>query len=150
MADPLSITAAAVGITAFAISGIETLHNFIQDYSGADAEITAIASNLKIIQTTLGALAPLLDSSTDQEVSDRAKKDLERYGVAMAVNDCGQACVGFQRDIENWTKHSSNGQLSKRDRLSVGVWHKEEVRTHRTMVETCQKGVQFATQSVQL
>ena len=79
-----------------------------------------------------------------------AKEDLEKTGVAEAVNKCGQACADFTKKLEQWTKHSSSTKLSFRDRLSVGVWNKEKIRTFRTQVPSCQAIVQFAIESTQL
>lgn len=70
--------------------------------------------------------------------------------MAEAVNDCGKACAAFDRKLQKWTKHSPDGKLTLRDKMTVGIWNKEKLLTFKTRVETCQFSVQFAVSSVQL
>ena len=146
--DPFSITVGALGITEFAISSIEKLHNFINSLAEAKEVVQDIAANLEAVQRPLAALSELKISNS--ATYNEAKKDLEKTGVAEAVNECGQACAEFTKKLEQWTKHSSSTKLSIRDRLSVGVWNKEKIRTFRTRVQSCQAIVQFAIGTTQL
>jgi hypothetical protein len=100
------------------------------------------------IQRPLAALGEL--EIPNSATYAAAKKDLEKTGVAEAVNKCGEACADFNEKLNKWTKHSSNTKLSLRDRLSVGVWNKEKIRTFRTRVQSCQAIVQFSVESTQL
>lgn len=146
--DPLSITAATIGITEAALSSISHLRGFISSLAEAKEDVQDIASTLEAIQGPLSALEQIKisDSATYAE----AKSDLEKTGLAEAVNGCGQACANFSKKLRKWTKHSSDSRLSLRDRLSVGVWNKEKIRTFRTQVQSCQSIVQFAIESTQL
>jgi hypothetical protein len=107
-----------------------------------------IASNLEAVQRPLAALEELKIS--DSATYTAAKEDLEKTGVAEAVNKYGQAYADFINKLKQWTKHSSSMKLSLRDRLSVGLWNKEKIRTFRTQVQSCQATVQFAVESTQL
>jgi hypothetical protein len=146
--DPFSISVGALGITEFALSSITHLRDFIASLADAKEVVQDIASTLEAIQRPLTALEQLgiADNSTYAE----AKSDLEKTGVAEAVNKCGQACSNFIKQLQQWTKHSSNTKISLRDRLSIGVWNKERIRTFRTQVQSCQAIVQFAIESTQL
>lgn len=146
--DPFTITVGALGITEFAMSSIEKLHKFINSLAEAKEVVQDIAANLEAVQRPLAALAELKISNN--ATYNEAKKDLEKTGVAEAVNGCGQACAEFTKKLEQWTKHSSSTKLSIRDRLSVGVWNKEKIHTFRTRVQSCQAVVQFAVTSTQL
>ena len=143
--DPLSITAAAVGITDFAISRIIELHDFINSIAEAKQEIHDAQSNLDNIHRTLIALG-------DLNISDNAAalEDVNKTSVAEAVNSCGDACKRFSGDLKKWTKHSSVDHMPLRDRFVVNVWNKEKVRTFRTNLQGCQTTVQFAVTSCQL
>lgn len=66
------------------------------------------------------------------------------------MNKCGQTCTEFSKKLEQWTSHSSTTKLSLRDRMSVGLWNKEKIRTFRTQVHSCQAIVHFAITSAQL
>jgi hypothetical protein len=146
--DPFSITVGALGITEFAISSIEKLHNFIIGLAEAKEVVQDIASTLEAVQRPLAALEKLKFS--DGTTYAEAQLDLKKTGVVEAVNKCGQACADFTKKLEQWTKHSSRTKLSLRDRLSVGLWNKERIRTLRTQVQSCQSIVQFAVESTQL
>lgn len=146
--DPFTIAAGALGITDFAISSIDYLHNSITGLAEAKDVVEDVASNLKAIQCSLIALGELRIS--DNIIYTLAKQDLEKAGVPEAVNNCGEACDSFAKKLEQWTKHSSGTKFSLKDRFRVGVWNKEKIRTLRTQVQTCQSTVQFAVQSTQL
>ncbi|KAI1743228.1 hypothetical protein F4680DRAFT_445106 [Xylaria scruposa] len=141
--DPFSIVASALGITRFAASSILKLHKFIDGLAEAKEVVQDIASTLDGIQRPLASLGEL-------STSDRAMEDLKKTGVVEAVNKCGKACDKFNKDLEKWTKHSSSTKLSLRDRLSVGVWNREKIRTFRLQIQSCQANVQFAIASTQL
>lgn len=146
--DPFSITVGALGITQFAISSIGNLREFINGLDEAKDVLHDVTSDLEAIQLPLSALENLQIS--DDKTYLVAKEDLENTGVAEAVNKCGQTCADFTKRLEQWTKHSTTTKLSLRDRLSVGLWNKEKIRTFRTQVHSCQAIVQFAIDSTQL
>ncbi|KOS40824.1 hypothetical protein ACN38_g8322 [Penicillium nordicum] len=146
--DPFSITAGALGITGFALSSINNLRSLIDGLKEAEDVLQDVTSNLEAIQLPLSALEGLRIS--DKTTYDETKNDLEKTGVAEAVNNCGQACAEFTKKLEQWTKHSSTAKLSLRDRLSVGLWNKEKIQTFRTHVSSCQAIVQFAIGGAQL
>jgi Fungal N-terminal domain of STAND proteins len=146
--DPFSITVGALGITEFAVSSIVQLHDFINDISQAEEVLQDVALNLEGIQRPLNTLESL--SIADGWNSDAAKEDLKKTGVVEAVNNCGQACDKLSKNLKKWTKHSGSAKYSLRDRLSVGVWNKEKIRTFKTQVQSCQAIVQLAVTSTLL
>ena len=146
--DPFSITAGAIGITGFATTSIMQLHSLIDGLTEAKDVVTDVASSLANIQRPLAALEQLSISSGETSIA--AKEDLKKAGVAEAVNRCGDACEEFSKNLKKWTTHSSTAKLSLRDRLSVGVWNKEKIRTFRTYLQSCEATVQFAVMSTQL
>ncbi|THC90893.1 hypothetical protein EYZ11_009648 [Aspergillus tanneri] len=146
--DPFSITVGALGITDFAISSIGHLRDFINSLDEAKDVIQDITSSLEAIQRPLSVLTEL--TITDSTTYVAAKEDLKKAGLAESVNKCGQACAEFTKKLEQWTKHSSATKTSLRDRLSIGFWNKEKIRTLRTQVQSCQAIVQFAVDSAQL
>lgn len=146
--DPFSITAGTVGITTFALTSIIQLRTLIDSLSEAEDVIPDISPSLTNIQRPLAALEQLIIS--DEAVSVAAKEDLEKTGIAEAVNKCGDACDAFNKNLTKWTRHSSTSKLSLRDRLSVGVWNREKIRTLRTQLQSCEATVHFAVTSTQL
>lgn len=146
--DPFSITVGALGITEFALSSISHLRDLVNGLEEATDVIQEVIFDLEAIQRSLSALKNLQIS--DNTTCVEAKEDLEKTGVAEAVNKCGQACADFSKKLEQWTKHSSTTKLSLRDRLTVGLWNKEKIQKFRTQVHSCQAIVHFAIDSANL
>jgi hypothetical protein len=146
--DPLSITAATIGITAFAITSIKQLHDIINDVAEVKEVIHDVSTSLTAISIPLDSLREL--HLPNSSISAAVRADLEKVGVAGAVNKCGDLCDDFAKRLKKWTKHSSGAKLSLRDRLTVGLWNKEKIRTLRISVQSCQSSVQFAVQTTQL
>lgn len=146
--DPFSITAGAIGITGFATTSIVQLRTLIDGLSEAQEVVKDVATGLASIDRLLAALQQLTIS--DETTSSAAREDLKKAGVAEAVNKCGDACSEFSKNLTKWTKHSSATKLSLRDRLSVGVWNREKIRTLRMQVQSCEATVHFAVTSTQL
>lgn len=146
--DRLSITANAIGITTFATTSIAQLHELITSLTEVEDVVGDVSSHLEGIQRPLDALQAL--NITDDATLTAAKEDLRKAGVADSVNDCGKACEEFGKSLKKWTKHSDTAKLSFRDRLSIGVWKKEKIRTLQTRVQSCQAIVHFAVSSAQL
>jgi hypothetical protein len=146
--DPLSITAATIGISGAAITSIVSVRNTINNIRDAEDVVGNIRTQLESIQRPLDSLKELRISDTSTLTA--SKEALAKSGVAEAVNDCGKACAAFEKKLQKWTKHSPEGKLSLRDKITVNLWNKEKVLTFKTRVETCQLSVQFAVSSVQL
>lgn len=146
--DPFSITAAAIGITDVASRSILELRNLIGSLSEAQDVVADVHSSLANIERPLATLKKLTIS--DETTSIALREDLRKAGVAEAVNSCGVACKKFNGDLTKWTKHSSATKLSLRDRLAVGVWNREKIRTFRTQLQYCEATVHFAVTSAQL
>lgn len=146
--DPFSITAGAIGITGVAITSIGQLHDLITSLAEAQDVIGDVTAQLEGIQRPLDALKSI--SITDESTLTAAKEDLKKTGIAESVNECGKACDEFSKNLKKWTKHSDTKKLSLRDRLSVGVWNREKIRTFKTRVQSCQATVHLAVTSAQL
>jgi N-methylhydantoinase B/oxoprolinase/acetone carboxylase alpha subunit len=146
--DPLSITAATIGISGAAITSIASVRNTINNIQDAEKVVGDIRTQLESIQRPLDSLREL--SISDTGTLAASKETLSRSGVAEVVNNCGKACATFDKKLQKWTRHSPEGKLSFSDKVTVGVWNKEKILTFKTRVETCQLSVQFAVSSVQL
>ncbi|KAJ5320681.1 hypothetical protein N7508_000964 [Penicillium antarcticum] len=146
--DPFSLSVGAIGITQTTLSSISKLRDILNGLEEANDILQDVTFELEAIHHPLSALENLHVS--DEPTFLAAKRDLERTGVADAVNKCGQACDKFSKKLDKWTKHSNPTEVSLRDRLSVGLWNREKIRTFRTQVHSCQSIVQFAIDSAQL
>ncbi|KAM0716309.1 hypothetical protein Q7P37_007754 [Cladosporium fusiforme] len=146
--DPFSIATAVIGLSGGALSSISSLHKAINDLGDAQEEVRDIRTHLEGIQAPLRALQAV--SNADEETQAEYREALAKTGIINAVNECGKACEVFETKLKKWTKDSTDKKLSLRDKMSVGMWNKEKIRTFKTRVETCQRTVHFAVSSTQL
>jgi len=146
--DPLSITAATIGISHAAIASIVSLRNNIGAFQDAQEVLGDIRTQLENIQKPLETLKTL--TVPDADTLAVTTETLTKCGVAEAVNDCGDKCAAFEKKLQRWTRHSPEGRLSHRDRVALGIWNQEKVNTFKARVETCRSSVHFAVASVQL
>lgn len=147
--DPFSISMAAVGITGTAISGMNTLRGTFTGLRDVQEDLDAMRLQLENTRQPLDTLQSLV-LSPDEAYNATSKEILAKTGMADAVNDCGKACEDFNKRLQKWTRHSTEDELSLRDKMSIGLWNKERVRTFRTRIETCQRTVHLAISSTQL
>ncbi|KAI8943378.1 hypothetical protein NX059_001392 [Plenodomus lindquistii] len=146
--DPFSITAGAIGIAGTAVTSIVQLHSLIDSLEDANDVIQNATSDLGSIEQSIAALEHF--ALANKDISNVAQADLTKAGVAEAVNKMGLACDDFDKRLTKWTRHSSTEKLSLRDRISVGVWNKEKIRTFETQLQSCKSTVQLAVSSTQL
>ena len=146
--DPFSITAGVIGITQATIASISSLRDYIESIAEAKQVVKDVSSDLQTVQLSLAALGDV--NISNEQTYNLAKADLQKTGVAEAVNSCGKAAADFSKMLDRWTRHSSAGRLSLRDHLSIGVWNREKLGRFRTQVQSCRVTVQFAVQSTQL
>lgn len=146
--DPLSITAATIGISGAAITSIASVRNTINNIQDAERVVGDIRAQLENIERPLDSLKTL--TIPDLDTLATSTEVLKKSGVVQAVNDCGKACEAFDKKLQKWTKHSADGKLCLRDKISLGLWHKEQILTFKARVEHCQSTVQFAVSLLQL
>jgi chromosome condensin MukBEF ATPase and DNA-binding subunit MukB len=146
--DPLSITATIIGISSVAITSISSVRSTINNIQDTEKVVGDIRTQLENIERPLDSLKTL--TITDADALAASTEALKQSGVVEAVNDCGKACAAFDKKLQRWTRHSADGKFSLRDKLSVGLWNKEQFLTFKAYVETCQSSVHFAVSSVQL
>lgn len=146
--DPFSIATAVIGLSGPALSSISSLQKVINDLGEAQEEVKDIQTHLEGIQTPLHALQGI--PTVDHEAEELYKSAIAKTGMANAVNECGKACQSFEEKLVKWTRRSTKEKMSLRDRMNVGLWRKEEIRTFKTRLETCERTVHFAVSSTQL
>lgn len=96
--DPLSITAATIGISSAAIASIASVRNTINNVKDAQELVGDIRTRLENIQRPLDSLKEL--KITDNGALTASKEALARSGVAKTVNDCGKACAAFDKKLQ--------------------------------------------------
>lgn len=146
--DPFSITMGALGISETGLAAIKTLREATHGVMHASQEFREIRMVLGQTETSLNHLRGL--EIGDRETSEACKAALKESGMVEAVNNCGKACEAFNERLQQWTRHSTKDEMSKRDQLSIGFWNKDSIAVFKTNVETCQQLVEFAVSTAQL
>jgi hypothetical protein len=137
-----------IGITIHALSSISNLRNIIDNLEEATDVMQDVTTQLEALQRPLSALRNL--QAPERTAYVGMKEDLERIGVAEAVNYCALSCARLSKKLEQWTKHSGTTKLSIKDRLSVGLWNKEKIQTFRTELYCCHSIVEFSIYNADL
>jgi hypothetical protein len=131
MADPLSIVAGIVGISAPALHGARLLLHDIQQIKGAPKAIIGIKNEIRSLEAALKSLQAVEQpawNSLGSQVADQAK---------VTFTSCGEACNLFRADLQLWTKHSADGTLSWQDRVNVGFFKQRRIQALSDQLRSC-------------
>jgi hypothetical protein len=129
--DPLSITAAAVGIAAPAAHYVHLLLDDLQNIIDAPETIKSLKNDLLSVDQALTSL---------QGVSDSQWKLLGESVVTQskaATTSCKDSCDMFRTALRRWTRHSEDGKLSLRDRAMVGFFKQGYVKSMSEQLQNC-------------
>ncbi len=129
--DPLSVTAAVVGITAPAVHCIHLLLGDLQKIVDAPETLKSLKEDLLSVDQALTSL---------QTVSDPQWKSLGETVVShskAATTTCKESCDSFRAALSRWTRHSEAGKLSLRDRAMVGFFKQGYVKTMSEQLQQC-------------
>jgi hypothetical protein len=129
--DPLSITAAVVGIAAPTAHCVRLLIEDIQKIVDAPETLNSLREDLLSVEQALASL---------QTVSDAQWKSLGETVVNQlkaTTTVCGKSCDRFRADLSRWTRHSEDGKLSLRDRAMVGFFKQGCVKSMSEQLQHC-------------
>lgn len=129
--DPLSVTAAVVGIAAPTSHGIRLLIEDIRKIVDAPETLNSLSKDLLSVDQALASL---------QAVSDAQWKSLGEAVVNQSkatTTACGESCDRFRADLSRWTRHSEDGKLSLRDRAMVGFFKQGCVKSMSEQLQHC-------------
>jgi hypothetical protein len=123
MADPVSLTLSVLGIIAPALHGIRLLVNDLRSISDAPSTLKTLQADVSSVETALQSLETI------------SQPQWEALGTAVleqsqsAIGTCTTSCTKFRDDLQRWTRHSSNGTISVRDRVSLGFVRQSQVKS---------------------
>jgi hypothetical protein len=129
--DPLSITAAVVGITAPTAHCIRLLLEDIQKIVDAPETLKSLKRDLLSVDQALSSL---------QAVSEAQWQSLGDAVVVQsktAITSCEESCDRFRAALARWTRHSDDGKLSLRDRAMVGFLKQGYVKSMSEQLQHC-------------
>jgi len=135
MADPLSITASAVGIIVPALHGTRLLLDDLQQLNDAPKTIKRLVDDVHSVHTTLELVKGVEDGdwkSLGQNVAEQSKA---------TISSCTQACNLFRADLQKWTRHSEDGKLTWLDRANVGFFKKDQAKAMSEQLQGCKLAI---------
>ncbi|KAL9631155.1 MAG: hypothetical protein Q9164_006038 [Protoblastenia rupestris] len=135
MADPLSITASAVGIIVPALHGARLLLEDLQQLKDAPKTVKRLIDDVYSVHATLELLQGVEDGdwkSLGQSVADQSKA---------TISSCTQACNLFRADLQKWTRHSEDGKLTWVDRANVGFFKKDQAKAMSDQLQSCKLAI---------
>jgi hypothetical protein len=138
--DPLSITAAAVGITTAALQSVQFLAKTIDNIKGAPETIKDISADLRAVQPVLQNL--------EKALQDNSSQILLSSQIQHAVKNCERASVAFQSQVEHWMRHSTNEKTFWIDRWKVGLFGQERIKAFRGQLSDCKGTLSVALSTV--
>lgn len=131
MADPLSVAASIVGVAVPALHGTRLLLDDLQKIVDAPQSVESLKEDLLSVEMAIKSLQAIGDSewkSLGGTVADEAK---------IAISNCKRACDKFRADLQHWTRHSGEGQLSWQDRANVGFFKQRRIKSTSEQLQTC-------------
>jgi hypothetical protein len=135
IADPLSITASVISIIVPALHGTRLLLDDLEKFKDAPKTVKRLADDVHSVDAAL----KLLKGVEDREWDSLGNKLAEHSKAT--VSSCTQACSMFTTDLQRWTKHSEDGQLSRRDRANVGFFKKDQIKAMSEQLQNCKLAI---------
>jgi hypothetical protein len=135
MADPLSISASVVSIIVPALHGTRLLLNDLQQLKDAPKTVKRLTDDVQSVHTTLELLRRVEDggwNSLGQSVAEQSKA---------TISSSTQACNLFRADLQKWTRHSEDGNLTWLDRANVGFFKKDQAKAMSEQLQSCKLAI---------
>lgn len=130
MADPFSIAAGVVGVVIPALHATRLLLDDLQKISEAPSALETLGQDVGFVEATLKSL---------QTVSEPQWTAIGTTVVeqsSQAITCCTKSCTEFRTDLQRWTRHSHEGDISWWDRASLGLFRQDQIKA---MSEQLQK-----------
>lgn len=142
MGEPLSTAAGVVGIVVPVMHGARLLLDDINKIREVPTTLAELKKDLEGVDLATGALKVV-------ELSE-----LRSLGVAeellSAIKTCDEACENFRKDLQSWTKHSKEGKLSRLDRITLGFFKDENIKSLSTRLQNSKTTLTLAVSNATL
>ncbi|KAH8742292.1 hypothetical protein F5883DRAFT_80395 [Diaporthe sp. PMI_573] len=130
MADPFSIAAGVVGVVVPALHATRLLLDDIQKISEAPSTVETLGQDVGFVEATLKSLETVSEPQWTTLGPTVVKQS------SNAITCCTKSCTEFRTDLQRWTRHSNEGDISWRDRASLGLFRQNQIKA---MSEQLQK-----------
>ncbi|KAK4205944.1 hypothetical protein QBC37DRAFT_357529 [Rhypophila decipiens] len=129
--DPFGITAGVLGIVAPTLHCVRLLIEDLQNIAGAPDAVKALANDLQSVDLALASVRAVTDSqwkSLGDAVTTQSKA---------TITSCKTSCERFKASLDRWTRHSADGTLSWRDRVTLGVFRQGHIKSMSEQLQNC-------------
>ena len=145
MADPVSLTAAVVGITTAAIGSVKFLYTTIGDIKNVPTTLGNIKLDLQAVEPVLQKLLTELEKEDSQVLLTDAIKG--------AMENCNLACSSFKEKLDHWMRHAAKHKAfwaEWQDRARVGIFEQGTIKVFKGRLNDCKStlNVALSTSSV--
>ena len=129
MAEPLSIATSVLAVASATLTTIQNVKHTIDT-------LVDVPSSLVELQADLNALEPALASLSELTASQQ-QHALPSGGLILAVENCRDACDGFQIQLDRWKRRSKNDKTFWVDRWKVALFGQKRIETLRARLLSC-------------
>lgn len=128
--DPFSISVGIIGVIAPTLSGVQLLYTELQKIVEAPNVVERLRDDLKSITASLVSIKQIEDKvwhSLGPTVLDQSRD---------AIESCQTACSRIRSNLQKWTKHSPGDKLSMRDRMTIGFFGEQQLKSLSAQIES--------------
>ncbi|KAK8036797.1 hypothetical protein PG994_015294 [Apiospora phragmitis] len=123
MADPVSLALGLAGILTPALHWTRLLVEDLWKISDAPSTLKTLHEDVRSVEAALQSL----DSISPPQWEALGAAILEQS--KSAIDACTKSCTQFRDDLQRWTRHSNEGSMSTRDRLTLGFVRQNQVKS---------------------
>ncbi|RMJ19780.1 hypothetical protein CDV36_000585 [Fusarium kuroshium] len=147
MAEIVGTVSAAVGLAATTLHAVRVLANDLGSIKDAPQTIANAKTELHNVQSVIESLQAALDQGDSRPIlHDIAlTRNLEA-----ALKACSEVCGRFHEELKKLLRHSSEGELSRRDRLNVGFLARDRVVAFVGELSVCKSTISLALNGANL
>jgi hypothetical protein len=143
--DPLSVTASVIAIATLALQSCKAAYNVVDGLAEAPQSIARSRISLTETQKTVDALHQALITGSEP-ILNSVLRSIELDETLKSVQ---RLCDKFATYITNFTRHSTDGKFSKRDRMTVD-FHESKIRNLDRELGDCQQTLSMVLVSINL
>ena len=153
MADPLSIIASVVAITAAAIRSSKTLFELVDDIKGGPEEIKSISRDTHSFYSIIFSLNATLEDTSIRDAVSGDDAMLEMIGnLTRPLSNCEAVLVELMVKIQKQLKLGSDGRGNRMSATNVewGLFTKSEIRGLQLRLEAAKSTLNSALNGISM
>jgi hypothetical protein len=129
--DVFSIATGVVGVIGPTLQCVRLLVDDLQKISNAPDTVKALTRNLKSMDLALASIEAITDTqwiSLGEAVAAQSHD---------AITTCKDSCERFKTSLSSWTRHSADETLSWRDRIILGIFRENQIKSMSKQLHHC-------------